>query len=400
MVPPTPQENPQASANWDESPRPRYSIFSQTSALSQHVWIRGVLTPSPKHHLDWATTQNRRNAAGSKSALAVVYTLQSKQTQDVYTFTCMYVCMHVCRYVCMYKGASNNSPNNSNNSLHSSVNLNSSPNNSNNLPNNSNNSPNNSNNSPNNSNNSPNNSNNSNNSQNNSNNSQNKSNNSNNSSTNAGKHVAIHFAIEPPGSTAQSPGSKEGPGNATADTSILDVIARSLARRNRREARRNRREAWRNRREARRNRRVQPPGRSALFMARLCPRPKPHPLVTYYCPPGIPQWKYDLVKVCGLFANCIRVGSALFSGMVGKDVLPWSRWSLLSNLQRTIGVISGVYVVTTMTCGFDSVHSPFYVTLIMALRGDPYIHARMRLHVTYRRPYTFKADTANHEAFR
>ena len=169
---------------------------------------------------------------------------------------------------------------------------------------------------------------------------------------------------------------------------------------NRRETRRNRQEAWRNRREARRNRRVQPPGRSAFFMARLCPRPKPHPLVTYYCPPGIPQWKYDLVKVCGLFANCIRVGSALFSGMVGKDVLPWSRWSLLSNLQRTIGVISGVYVVTTMTCGFDSVHSPFYVTLIMALRGDPYIHARMRLHVTYRRPYTFKADTANHEAFR
>ena len=169
---------------------------------------------------------------------------------------------------------------------------------------------------------------------------------------------------------------------------------------NRRETRRNRQEAWRNRREARRNRRVQPPGRSAFFMARLCPRPKPHPLVTYYCPPGIPQWKYDLVKVCGLFANCIRVGSALFSGMVGKDVLPWSRWSLLSNLQRTIGVISGVCVVTTMMCGFDSVHSPFYVTLIMALRGDPYIHARMRLHVTYRRPYTFKADTANHEAFR
>ena len=71
------------------------------------------------------------------------------------------------------------------------------------------------------------------------------------------------------------------------------------ARRNRREAWRNHLQAWRNRRDARRNRRVQPPGRSALFIARLCPRPKPHPLVTYYITfaIGIPQWKYDFLFI-------------------------------------------------------------------------------------------------------
>ncbi len=57
-------------------------------------------------------------------------------------------------------------------------------------------------------------------------------------------------------------------------------------------------------------------------------------------------WTWDtLLRVCGLFATHTRLSLELFMGMIGNDACAWS---VLANLKEMTGLISGVYMVTTM----------------------------------------------------